>query len=146
MGWHLAVLNVARMKAPLDDPRMAGFVARLDAINAVADATPGFVWRLVDEDPADPALVSLGPLMLVNLSVWETAAVLRDYVYRSAHMEVFRRRGEWFEPMAEANAVLWWVAAGHIPDLAEAADRLRSLRGAGPTETAFTFRSLDPGA
>src|ERR1700753_1103618 len=109
------------MKAPLDTPVMAGFVAELDRINAIADATPGFVWRLADDDPADPALGVLGPLPLVNLSVWQELSgalgplprvnlsvwqdlsALRDYVYRSTHAEVFQRRGQWFEPLGQVN-------------------------------------------
>jgi hypothetical protein len=138
---QLAVLNVARMKAPLDAPVMAGFVASLDRINALADATPGFVWRMVDEDPADPALAVLGPLPLVNLSVWHDLSILRDYVYRSGHAQVFLRRAEWFEPLGLATAVLWWVPAGHRPTLGEAVTRLSLLRAEGPTVSAFTFRS-----
>ena len=141
MTHQLAVLNVARMKAPLDAPVMAGFVAQLDRINAIADATPGFVWRMVEEDPGDPALEALGPLPLVNLSVWQGLSILRDYVYRSGHAEVFMRRAEWFEPQGLATAVLWWVPGGHLPTLSEAVTRLSLLRTEGPTVSAFTFRS-----
>jgi len=126
----------------MDSPEMAGFVAELGAINALADRTPGFVWRMVDEDPEDPALLSLGPLMLVNMSLWRDAQALADYVYRSDHARVFKRRGEWFLPAEGATNVLWWVAEGHIPTLTEAVERLRRLQQRGPTPEAFGFRKL----
>jgi hypothetical protein len=141
-GWHLAHLNVARMRAPIDAPEMQGFVAELDAINAIADAAPGFVWRLTGEDPDDPAIVSLGPLMLVNMSLWSDVEALAHYVYRTAHAAVLKRRGEWFLPLETANSVLWWVPQGHIPSLAEAVARLKVLDERGPTPEAFTFRRL----
>jgi hypothetical protein len=139
---HLAHLNVARMRGPMDSPQMAGFVAELGAINALADQAPGFVWRMVDEDPNDPGLVSLGPLVLVNMSLWWDAAALADYVYRSDHARVFKRRGEWFLPGDGPPSVLWWVDAGHIPTLTEAVERLGWLRQRGPTAEAFGFRKL----
>lgn len=141
-GWHLAHLNVARMRAPMDSPEMAGFVAELAGINALAERSPGFVWRMVDEDPNDPGLLSLGPLMLVNMSLWLNAAALADYVYRSDHVRVFKRRAEWFSPGEGATSVLWWVPKGHVPSLTEAVERLRLLRQEGATPRAFGFRKL----
>ena len=108
-AYRLAHLNVARMRGSVDSPVMAEFVAQLDGINAQADAAPGFVWRMVDEDSNDPALIALGPLMLVNLSVWRDAQSLSHYVYRSAHAGVLKERGRWFLPQAAATTVLWWV-------------------------------------
>jgi hypothetical protein len=137
---HVAAFNVARMRAPLEDPLMSGFAQALDRINAVADASPGFIWRLIGEDPNDPAIVSLGPSMLVNLSVWTDLPALSAYVYRSSHVEIFRRRSEWFLPLGAANAVLWHVERGHIPSLQEAVDRLRQLQTEGPSTHAFTFK------
>jgi hypothetical protein len=141
---QLAHLNVARMRAPLDSPLMAQFVAQLDAVNAIADAAPGFIWRMVEEDPHDPALIALGPLMLVNLSVWRDAPSLSHFVYRTAHAGVLKERGRWFLPRERATTVLWWVAAGHIPSLSEATDRLAALQASGASAHAFDFRQLQP--
>jgi hypothetical protein len=143
-GYQLAHLNVARMRAPLDSPVMAEFVAQLEAMNAIADEAPGFVWRMVEEDANDPALIALGPLMLVNLSVWGDAQALSHYVYRSAHAGVLKERGRWFLPQERATTVLWWVAGGHIPNLQEATDRLVGLQTLGPSPRAFSFRHLFP--
>jgi hypothetical protein len=139
---QLAHLNVARMRAPLDSPVMAEFVEQLEAVNALADAAPGFVWRMVEEDPHDPALIALGPLMLVNLSVWRDAQSLSHYVYRSAHAGVLKERGRWFLPQERATTVLWWVPGGHTPSLQEATDRLVGLQALGPSAQAFSFRHL----
>ncbi|MEA2467781.1 MAG: hypothetical protein QOJ57_1907 [Thermoleophilaceae bacterium] len=141
MGYHLAQLNVARFRLPMDDPAMAGFVEQLDPINALADATPGFVWRLQTEEGNATAIHAFeDDLMLVNMSVWESVEPLADFVYRSAHVEVMRRRREWAERMTEAYMVLWWVPTGTIPTVEEAKDRLAQLREHGPTPTAFTFK------
>ncbi|MGH3391498.1 MAG: DUF3291 domain-containing protein [Actinomadura sp.] len=141
-GHHLAQLNVGRLNFPLDDPRMAGFTSMLDPINDLADRTPGFVWRLVEDGGNDATAVrtSLGGDVLVNMSVWETREALWDFVYRSAHLDVLRQRGNWFQRPAEPFQVLWWVPAGHIPTPPEAVERLELLRREGPTPHAFTFR------
>ena len=120
---------------------MAGFVGQLDAMNALADAHPGFVWRLTGEDPNDPAIVSLGENRLVNISVWRDIGSLSDYAYRSGHAEVLRKRSEWFLAQSEASLVLWWVEAGRIPSIAEAVERLTHLRFHGPSPRAFGFRA-----
>ena len=132
--YHLAQLNVARLRAPLDDPLLADFTAALDRINALGEASPGFVWRQrgTVEYPGDARV-------LVNYSVWEGLAALRDYAYRSEHVEIFRRRAEWFERPREAHAVLWWIPAGHQPTLEEAIGRLNHLRTCGPSPLGFTF-------
>jgi Domain of unknown function (DUF3291) len=137
---HIAQLNTAHMRAPLDTPLMAGFARQLDAINALADAHPGFVWRLTGEDPNDPAILSLGENRLVNISVWRDIASLSDYAYRSDHAAALRRRSDWFFSQSQASLVLWWVAAGTIPTIAEAVLRLEDLRRHGPSVRAFTFR------
>jgi hypothetical protein len=140
-GWELAELNVARLLAPLDDPATAAFVAALDPINALADDAPGFVWRLqTDEGDATSVRAFADDLVIVNMSTWASLDALADFVYRSGHTEVMRRRREWFERMAEAYLVLWWVPAGHRPRVTEAVDRLELLRVAGPSPDAFTFR------
>ena len=142
---HLAQLNIARMKYPLESPEMAGFVARLEDVNALADAAPGFVWRLQTDDGDATAIDYFGADMLVNMSVWRDLESLREFAFRSAHREVLARRHDWFEAMDEAYSVLWWIAAGAIPTLDEADARLRALQRDGPTPHAFTFaRPFDP--
>lgn len=143
-AFELAQLNIAAMNAPLEAPSMADFVANLDRINALAEAAPGFIWRLKDEGGNATAMRPFGDDMLVNLSVWRDVESLRAYVYRSAHVDIMRRRKEWFTPMAEASLVLWWVPAGHRPELSEAAEKLDLLRRLGPGAAAFTFRQPYP--
>ena len=143
--YHLAQLNVAKMKYPLEAPGMAEFVARLDEINALADDSPGFVWRLQTGDGDATGIDFFGTDILVNMSLWTGIDALRDFAFRSAHREVLARRGEWFDAMREAYTVLWWVPAGRIPTLEEAADRLDCLRREGPGPRAFNFRqTFDP--
>ena len=145
-GHQLAQLNVARLLAPIDAPETADFVASLEPVNAQADAAPGFVWRLQTESgDATAVRASDDPLLIVNLTVWESVEALEAFAYREAsHLAVLRRRREWFERSTEASTVLWWVAAGHIPTLDEALDRLAVLRGRGPSPQAFTFRERYP--
>jgi hypothetical protein len=138
--YELAQLNVATMKFPLDAPGMADFVANLERINALAEQSPGFVWRLQTEEGDATAMRRLGDNMLVNLSVWADVESLNHYVYQTAHVEIMRRRKEWFERMGEAHFVLWWVPAGHRPGVEEAAARLALLREQGPSAQAFSFR------
>ncbi|MGW0206489.1 DUF3291 domain-containing protein [Streptomyces sp. NPDC003233] len=139
---HLAQLNVATLLHPLDDPRMAPFVEMLDPVNTAADGAPGFVWRLKEEGAADAtALRPAGEDVIVNLTVWETQEALWDFTYRSGHLEVMRRRREWFERHVEAHLVLWWLPAGHLPTVDEALERLADLRANGPSPRAFTFAS-----
>ena len=142
--YHLAQLNIALMIAPIDSPVMADFVANLDRINELAEGSPGFVWRLKTEDGNATALRPFGEEYLVNLSVWSDLDALYDYVYKSAHIEIMKRRKEWFEKMRESHAVLWWVPEGHRPTVAEAKARLQSLNENGPTPEAFTFKNPYP--
>ena len=141
-AYQLAQLNIARMKYPFDDPRMAEFVARLDDVNTLADNAPGFVWRLQTEDGDATAIDSFGPDYLVNMSVWQDVESLRDYAFRSAHKEVLSRRGDWFDKMREAYSVMWWIPSGSLPTLEDAAERLRILREQGPSARAFTFKQV----
>jgi hypothetical protein len=144
-AFHLAQLNIGRMVAPINAPEVADFVAALDPVNAVADGAPGFVWRLQTEDGNATAIHAFDDdLLLVNMSVWESVDALAEFVYRSAHADVMRRRREWFEKMTEAFVVLWWVPAGTTPTVAEAKDRLEHLRLHGSTPSAFTFREQFP--
>jgi len=140
-GYHLAQFNLARAIAPLDDPLLADFMDRLDEVNALAEASPGFVWRLKsDSGNATDIRAYDDPRMLVNMSVWTSVEALFDYVYRNRHSKMMARRREWFEPMTTPYAVLWWVPAGHRPTVEEAAERLAHLKRHGPTEHAFTFK------
>lgn len=142
---QIAQINVARTHHPLDHPAMAGFVARLDAINARADAAPGFVWRLQDESGNATDLSPFDdPMVIVNMSVWETIDALFDFVYRGAHTEVMRQRKSWFELPEAAHTALWWTPAGTRPTLAEARARLEHLRACGPSAHAFTFKHHFP--
>ena len=141
---ELAQLNIARLAAPIDSPRLADFVANLERINALAEASPGFVWRLQDEAGDATAIRHFGDDVIINMSVWRDVASLQDYVYRSAHTEVLRRRQEWFEKIRESYLALWWIPAGHKPSLDEAGSRLERLRENGPTAEAFTFNKTFP--
>jgi hypothetical protein len=144
-GYHLAQLNIGRLLAPLESSQLAPFVEALEPINALADGTPGFVWRLQTEDGDATAIRAFDDdMLIVNMSVWESVEALADFVYRSDHLSVMRRRREFFEQMAEAFMVLWWVPAGHRPSVDEAKDRLERLRRDGPTPEAFMFRAPFP--
>lgn len=139
--FQLAHANIARMRANLDDPVMAGFVERLEPLNALADSSPGFVWRLQDEEGDATAIrVFEDERILFNLSVWRSIQDLEAYTYRSSHVEAVRGRGEWFERMAKPGLVLWWLAAGQLPTVEDARGRFELLWNEGPTPGAFTFR------
>ncbi len=142
--YHIAQVNIGRIKAPLDDVVMAGFTGRLNEINALADGSPGFVWRLQTDEgnatyfrpyPEDDRI-------LLNMSVWKTIEDLKHYVYRTAHAELLRQRQAWFEKFAGAYTALWWVPIGHIPGIDEAKKRLAYIDAHGPTEFAFTFKKI----
>jgi heme-degrading monooxygenase HmoA len=139
-GLHVAQLNIARGKAPLDSPLLAEFMAALDPVNALADSSPGFVWRLQTEDGNATSVRAFDDdRIIVNMSVWESIDALANFVYRSDHIAVMRRRREWFERVT-VHMVLWWVPDGHEPSVAEAEDRLEHLGRHGPTPYAFTFK------
>ena len=141
-GYHIAQVNVSLPLEPLESDRLAPFVAALDPVNAVADTAPGFVWRLQTEDGNATAVKVLGDdRLIVNLTVWESVEALGDFVFRSAaHLDVLRRRRQWFATPQQAMTTLWWVPAGTVPTVAEAEQRLIHLREHGPTPHAFTFR------
>jgi len=141
--YHIAQVNIGRIRASLDDPIMAGFVARLDEINALADRSAGFVWRLqASEGNATYLRPYDDDQILINMSVWETVDALKHYVYRSVHAEPLRQRHEWFEKFAGAYLALWWVPAGHIPGIDEAKKRIAHLDANGPTQFAFNFKTV----
>jgi hypothetical protein len=142
---HLAQVNIARMKGPLESAVMEGFVARLDEINALADQSAGFLWRLqTGEGNATYLRPYDDDRILFNLSVWESIEHLREYVYRSAHVEVLRDRHEWFSRFERTYLALWWIPAGHRPSVDEAKKRLEYLDQQGPTPFAFTFKVTFP--
>jgi hypothetical protein len=137
---HLAQMNVARLVAPADSPVVAEFMEALDEINALAERSPGFVWRLQDETGnATDILTTDDPFFIVNMSVWESIETLREYVYRTAHVEYLKRRREWFEKAVEMHMALWWVPAAEVPSTEEGLRRVQLIREQGPTAEAFTF-------
>ena len=139
--YHLAQINVAHMLAPLNDPLMAEFSNQLARINTVADASPGFIWRLQSETGDATAVRAYGDeLILINISVWESLDALTAYVYVSAHRPVMQRRRQWFARYDGPYMALWWVPQGHNPSVAEAKERLDHLCAHGPTSFAFTFK------
>lgn len=141
-GFHIAQFNIARAKAPLDDPQLADFMAKLDDVNALAESSPGFVWRLKsDSGNATDIRAFEDPRMIVNLSVWTSIDALFDFTYKSAHAPVMNRRREWFERAAGPHLVLWWLAAGTIPSVADAVARLELLTARGPSAAAFTLKA-----
>ncbi len=143
--FHLAQINIAKMTAPLEDERMVDFVNQLDRINRLADESPGFVWRLQTEEGDATALrVFDDPMLLVNMSVWESFQALKDYVYASLHRDVLRDRQRWFGRLGEAHLALWWVPAGSLPTLDDAKARLQSIQVHGPGPQAFNFSKAYP--
>ncbi len=143
--WHVAQVNIALLRAPLDSPTLAGFVEMLDPINALADRSPGFVWRLQTEGGDATAIRAFeDERMIVNMSVWETLETLTDFVLASRHIQVLRRRREWFEKIATVNVAVWWQPAGTIPTIDEAKRRLDLLQERGPSPEAFTLQDPYP--
>jgi len=143
--WHLAQVNVGRFVAPTDDPRVAPFMASLDRVNAIADASPGFIWRLQDDSGNATAIrPTPDPLFAINMSVWRDAESLFDFVYRSAHTPVMARRRDYFDRFDGAYQALWWVPAFHRPSIDEALSRLWRLDRYGPSAEAFTFKARFP--
>lgn len=144
---HLAQMNVGRLRAAIDDPLVAEFVDALDDINALADQSPGFVWRLqTDEGNATGIKISDDERFIVNMSVWESADDLFRYVYRTEHIDFLRNRRDCFERMDEPHMCLWWIPAGHIPTVEEGLARLELFNERGPPYDAFSSRhQLPPG-
>ena len=145
MDCHLAQINIGRLVAPIDDPRIAEFVAQLDPINALAERSPGFVWRLQSSSGnATDIAYNDDPFVIVNMSVWESIAALRDYVYQSGHTHVLKDRAKWFEKMDKGHYCLWWIPVGHIPTVAEGRERLEHYQLYGATQHSFWFSKLFP--
>jgi heme-degrading monooxygenase HmoA len=142
MKYHLAQVNIGRFIRPVEDPANADFVDALDQVNALAEASPGFVWRLTGDgnNATDIKPFPDDPNMAINMSVWESVDALAAFVYRNMdHRGVMRRRREWFEEM-KVYMALWWVPAGTLPTIEDAKAKLALLERLGPTQEAFTFR------
>lgn len=138
--YQLAQINIAHSRGVRDDPVMKGFMDRLDEINAIADSSPGFVWRLQTEEGDATAIQAFDdPLLLVNVSVWQDIESLKRFVYKSLHVDLIQDRDAWFTKMQESHQALWWVPEGHLPSVEEAREKLEYLQANGPSETAFTF-------
>lgn len=140
---HIAQLNIARLSYDPDDTRVRDFMNALDLVNGLAERSPGFVWRLKDES-GNATNIQFGgdDRIIVNMSVWESPQALEEFVWNTIHKKFYRRRGEWFEPPAEPNLVMWWVARGHQPDIAEARARLEHYRRHGSSDHAFGWEHL----
>ena len=144
-AWHLAQINIGKLAAPAGDPRVQAFFDALDRVNGIADAAPGFVWRLQDETGNAMSIsYAPDPLLAVNMSVWSSADALFEFVYCSAHTPVMARRREYFARFDGAYQALWWVPAGHTPTVAEGLSRLWLIDRFGPCPQAFTFKARFP--
>jgi hypothetical protein len=140
-GLWIAQVNVALPREPLDSPALAEFVANLEPVNALADAAPGFIWRLEDESGDATSIRAFDDeRLIINMSVWDSIEALWAFVYDGGHLEVMRRRREWMIKLAESHQALWWLPKGEIPTIEDARDRLEHLRAHGPTARAFTFK------
>jgi Domain of unknown function (DUF3291) len=145
MTYHLAQINIGRLIAPIDDPKIAEFVAQLDPINALADKTPGFVWRLQSASGnATDIRYSDDPSIFLNMSVWESIGALHNFTYKAQHARVFRDRAKWFEKMDKSSYCLWWIPAGHIPTVVEGRERLEHYQKHGATPFSFRFSQPFP--
>lgn len=152
MGFHLAQANIAWMHGALHEPVMSGLASRVDEIYRLAEESPGFVWRLPDSeappDALDPFETDFPGFrrdrFFYNMSVWESLEDLRNYTFYTAHAELLNERHQWVDSIVGASVALWWIPVGHRPDIAESAERLRSVRDHGPTPFAFTIRKAFP--
>ncbi len=141
MDHHLAEINIARLRRPLDDAETAEFVAALEPINLIAERSPGFVWRLTDDTGQSSTFVRLpeveDPLMIINFSIWSDLESFKHYVYKSGHASYLRRRNDWFEPLDQPSVACWWTPSDSEPDVHDALRRLGHLRSHGPTDQAW---------
>jgi hypothetical protein len=145
MTYHLVQVNIGKFRKPPSDPANADFMNNLDRVNAIAEASPGFVWRLTGEgNNATDIRVFDDPDMAINMSVWTDVEALAAFAYRDMeHRAIMRRRREWFEE-TKIYMVVWWIPAGMLPTLQDAKDRLALLERLGPTQDAFTFKQPFP--
>jgi hypothetical protein len=146
-GQQLASFNIGATRFPLSDPRMADFTTNLDKVNRIAERAAGFVWRRISSDDSEFCARVLGcPDILLNLTVWESVAALRAYVWNTVHKHFYARRSEWFLKVDEAQFVMWWIPAGHIPSVEEAAQKLLEFRNSGEASGAFDWGPPPPNA
>jgi hypothetical protein len=144
-GFQLAQINIGRLVAPLDDPKIADFLAQLDEVNTLAEASPGFIWRLKsDSGNATDIVYSEDPFMIVNMSVWESVESLKEFTYGLRHLSVLRDRQKWFEKLALPHYCLWRVPSGHEPTVKEARERLEHYQKHGATAHSFWFSQCFP--
>lgn len=145
---HLAEFNIATLHQPLDAEENAEFVAALDPINALAEATPGFIWRLQDDEGASASYVAVdgidNELTIVNMSVWADLESLRHFITRSGHATYLRRRSEWFEKPSAPTTVCWWIDEGTTPTAEEGFQRLQELTANGPSERGWPLHKPHP--
>ncbi len=149
MSYHLAQLNLGLFRAPLDTDEMAEFAAALDPVNALAESTPGFIWRLTDDQGGPSSFVDVpgmdDPLWAPNMSVWADLESLKHFMYKSGHASYLRRRTEWFQVPDRPITVLWWIAAGELPTLEGAVKRLNYMAEHGPSDAGWSLtKPLDP--
>ncbi len=143
--FHLAQLNIAQMRTPMDDPAMKDFVDNLEGVNKIAEGSPGYVWRLqTDEGDATAIRIFDDDMLLVNMSVWESVEQLKSFVYDSFHIEILKRKKEWFSKFDKAYQVMWWIRAGTEPSIEEAERRLVYLQENAESPYAFSFRQSFP--
>ncbi len=144
---HLAELNIGRLVAPTDDPKVAEFMDALDRVNGLGKRMPGFVWMM--EGSGEPGTGntenSIGddPQFVANLTVWESVETLEDFVWNTIHRQFYERRQEWFEVLGEMHFVMWWVEEGHQPTLEEALQRLEHLKSHGNSAHAFGWDGIE---
>ena len=139
---HLAELNIGKFKHPTSDPGMADFMNNLDCVNALAERSEGFVWRLKSDGSNNATDLRVGDDYAVNMSVWETPAALENYVFKTVHVQFYKRKQEFFDLMEKPHMFLWWISEGHTPTLSEAMDKLGDLETNGATERAFSWPEL----
>jgi len=140
---QLAQLNIAKPKAPLDSPLLQEFMQGLGPVNEIAEASPGFIWRLQDESGDATSIIMFDdPELIINMSVWESVETLKNFMFKTHHLSFLKRKTEWFEKLTEAHYVLWRIEAGHIPTISEAEERLQHLRIHSESKFAFTFRKI----
>jgi hypothetical protein len=142
VGHQLAELNFGELRYDWDDPRVADFVAGLDKVNALAERSPGFVWRLADDDMNNEQVTEGGafggnPRMASTLSVWADAGSLRHFVWNTVHKQFYDKRAQWYDSIGNSNLVMWWIPTGHRPSVAEGLARFDMLTEQGPSEMAF---------
>lgn len=138
---YIAQLNIGKVRFDLESPQMSGFVDNLEPINAIAESSPGFVWRLKDESgDATNIEIENNPDIIVNMSVWENIEALKNFMFKTHHIDFLKRKKEWFVSIKEESYVLWWIPEGHIPSIQEAMEKLGHLRQYGESPEAFSFK------